>query len=66
MYTCKDNLTPLVYSGKIKKKIKNKIKNKKNNLSKNDASPEVDGHAYNANPGKNTHFKIIVEKVKCY
>ena len=38
----------------------------KNNLSKNDACLEVDGHAYNANPGKNAHFKIIVEKVKCY
>ena len=24
MYTCKDNLTPLLYSGKIKKIIKNK------------------------------------------
>ena len=28
MYTCKDNLTPLLYSGKIKKKFLNK-KNKK-------------------------------------
>jgi len=25
MYTCKDNLTPLLYSGKIKKYIKKKI-----------------------------------------
>ena len=24
MYTCKDNLTPLLYSGKIKKNIKKK------------------------------------------
>ena len=29
MYTCKDNLTPLLYSGKIKKIIK-----KKKNISK--------------------------------
>ena len=28
MYTCKDNLTPLLYSGKIKKINKNKNKNK--------------------------------------
>ena len=31
MYTCKDNLTPLLFSGKIKKNIK-KIKIKKRRL----------------------------------
>ena len=38
MYTCKDNLTPLQYSGKIKKIIKKKrlnmAKKKKSNLNK--------------------------------
>jgi len=29
MYTCKDNLTPLLYSGKIKKRKKKKKKEKK-------------------------------------
>ena len=36
MYTCKDNLTPLLYSGKIKKNIlkqTNKQKNKKKKIS---------------------------------
>ena len=33
MYTCKDNLTPLWYSGKVKK-IKKKIKKKRKRIQK--------------------------------
>jgi len=36
MYTCKDNLTPLLYSGKIKKKTKKKKKKKKANKIENE------------------------------
>ena len=32
MYTCKDNLTPLLYSGKIKKKKKRERERKTNTI----------------------------------
>ena len=53
MYTCKDNLILLLYSGKIKKKEKRKILKKKTEMSK---STIVSGD-YNISLLK--HFPLI-------
>jgi len=61
MYTCKDNLTPLLYSGKKNKKTK---KNKKNvhtqlNIKKQKKNKKKHNHHISSDPAIGYLFKIF-------